>query len=65
MSAVFSALAVLQAVLCSILIAHVLLQLWLARSYLRARPALAPRIPRAAGFPPDLPRVTVQLPVYN
>jgi len=66
MSAVFSALAVLQAVLCSVLIAHVLLQLWLARSYLRARPALTPRIPgRAAGFPPDLPRVTVQLPVYN
>lgn len=66
MSAVFSVLAVMQAALCSILIAHVLLQLWLARSYLR-RPAPGEAAPRPHGgaFPPDLPRVTVQLPVYN
>ncbi|MBI3760027.1 MAG: histidine kinase, partial [Deltaproteobacteria bacterium] len=64
MSGVFSVLAVLQAVLCSILIAHVVLQLTLARSYLR-RPKRA-RVERPdPALGPDLPFVTVQLPVYN
>jgi cellulose synthase/poly-beta-1,6-N-acetylglucosamine synthase-like glycosyltransferase len=61
MSVVFSALAALQAVLCAVLIAHVALQLTLARSYLRG--AKRPRAPApGAGA---LPFVTVQLPVYN
>jgi cellulose synthase/poly-beta-1,6-N-acetylglucosamine synthase-like glycosyltransferase len=62
MSALFSLLAALQAALCSILILHVMLQLTLARSYLR-RPARARTAARADD--PGLPYVTVQLPVYN
>jgi len=69
MSAVFSVLAAMQAALCSILIAHVSLQLWLTRSYLRRadaeRRTPSSRDVRSGAFPPDLPRVTVQLPVYN
>jgi cellulose synthase/poly-beta-1,6-N-acetylglucosamine synthase-like glycosyltransferase len=63
MSVVFSALAAVQAVLCWILVTHVVLQLTLARSYLR-RPSLGrwARMP-ASGKP--VPFVTVQLPVYN
>jgi cellulose synthase/poly-beta-1,6-N-acetylglucosamine synthase-like glycosyltransferase len=65
MNVVFSALAGVQAILCAILMAHVALQLTLARSYLRR-----PRKGRWAGTPPSggrktLPFVTVQLPVYN
>lgn len=64
MNVVFSALAAVQAVLCSILIAHVVLQLSLALSYLR-RPrhvrAETPARPDGAA----LPVVTIQLPVYN
>jgi cellulose synthase/poly-beta-1,6-N-acetylglucosamine synthase-like glycosyltransferase len=63
MSIVFSVLATLQIVLCAILIAHVVLQLTLARSYLRsAKPAAADPSP---GSDAGLPFVTVQLPVYN
>jgi cellulose synthase/poly-beta-1,6-N-acetylglucosamine synthase-like glycosyltransferase len=64
MSALFSVLAALQAVLCSILIAHVVLQLTLTRSYLR-RPRSARAAAPAGGGEAALPRVTVQLPVYN
>ena len=64
MSALFSVLAALQAVLCSILIVHVALQLTLARSYLRRpRYVRAPISDSGSGRP--LPFVTVQLPVYN
>lgn len=61
MSVVFSALAAVQAVLCWILIAHVALQLTLARSYVR-RPK---HVRGAAPAPDPWPHVTVQLPVYN
>ncbi len=66
MSILFSALAALQSVLCWLLIAHVVLQLTLARSYLR-RAKFAPG-PKLVHAPPDagaLPHVTIQLPVYN
>ena len=62
MSILFSALAAVQAILCGILIAHVVLQLGLARSYLR-RPKYERAVP--APGPERLPFVTVQLPVYN
>ena len=78
MSALYSILAFLQGVLCSVLIGHVMLQLWLARSYLRRprperaallRPDTVGPSPPGPGLlqanSPDLPRVTVQLPVYN
>jgi cellulose synthase/poly-beta-1,6-N-acetylglucosamine synthase-like glycosyltransferase len=61
MSALFSVLAALQSVLCAILVAHVALQLTLTLSYLR-RPRAA-RVTAASDA--ALPRVTVQLPVYN
>lgn len=65
MNVVYSALAAVQAILCGVLIAHVLLQLTLARSYLRR-----PRKGRWDETPPSrgrraLPFVTIQLPVYN
>ncbi len=72
MNIVFPVLAAVQSVLCWILIAHVALQLSLARSYLRRakrRPAPAGGEGAPAGatdtLPSALPFVTVQLPVYN
>ncbi|MCW5774075.1 MAG: glycosyltransferase [Rhodospirillaceae bacterium] len=62
MDTVFTVLAVLQALLCAVLIGHVLLQLTLARSYLGAGTAETP--PRAPGEG-SLPVVTIQLPLYN
>ncbi len=64
MDVVFSALAAAQAVLCSILIAHVVLQLTLARSYLR-RSRGGGAAPTTADADAALTFVTVQLPVYN
>lgn len=65
MNVVFSALAGVQAILCAFLLAHVALQLRLARSYLRR-----PRKGRWAETPPSggrktVPFVTIQLPVHN
>jgi cellulose synthase/poly-beta-1,6-N-acetylglucosamine synthase-like glycosyltransferase len=44
-----------------LLVGHALLQLWLLTLARRARPSSAP----ATALPDPLPRVTVQLPVYN
>jgi cellulose synthase/poly-beta-1,6-N-acetylglucosamine synthase-like glycosyltransferase len=60
MSSFFSALAVVQMALCFVLMLHVILQLSLARSYLKRR--TPPHARAAVGEPP---RVTVQLPIYN
>jgi hypothetical protein len=62
MNVVFSALAAVQSVLCWLLIAHVFLQLTLARSYLR-RPRHVRDVRRTETG--ALPFVTIQLPVYN
>jgi cellulose synthase/poly-beta-1,6-N-acetylglucosamine synthase-like glycosyltransferase len=64
MSVVFSVLAMLQIALCAVLIAHVVLQLSLTRSYLRKIRQAPP--PQPAPPEPTLqPFVTVQLPVFN
>lgn len=65
MNLVFSALVAVQAILCGILIAHVALQLTLAKSYLgRPRRGRWDETPPARGRKAP-PFVTIQLPVYN